>query len=392
MSLIRRQCRERRERCDKQSQQQAIIKSVYNKSKGVDISGKRWNDCSNADETIIVNETILLSQHTEDTQSFIEFEKDTKSSWNTYWRQMDGPPPYNKNVIGEHFCLVLKREDDNNFEIRYYVEESMERDPHCRTEDRAIAGIPISHDEYFGLITADWKELTSAKNGEVILSLAIVFPTSRHALSVNERNEEISKFKEIPFPYLFFLDGIRHKQINADFKKKCPVDCSDKVHHVNWCPLNVPKKLKDPAHVPTNPTMCFASFACYISTSTSANNALSTNFIGNEKNKVFLPEQIDLPFQTKAAPADIVSQHLSLTASTSNNRASNFTNHNPPNTDVIERKTDYLKINFHRSIVAKNSTDAATRNKKTEAPATKRDMQLSSSTSSNIVNHEIESK
>ena len=261
MPLIRRQCREFREPSKQQNYQQPrIIPSLDPQS-------------SNADATNVVDESFFVPDTAE---SFPNCDNDapkneSKSRWNTFWRQMNGPPPYRTKQNLETFCLALERTEDRNFEIRYYVEEPMERDPHCDTVDRAQAAVCIGPDQYSGNVTADWRELTSAVNGETILSLAVDFPTKRPTLSVEERNEEIERFETIDISFQFFLGGLRHAKIDVDnYKKKCPVDCGHTVHQPGWRPLQELPKPVAPFVLPSSPILLFSSYPCHISSSPSA--------------------------------------------------------------------------------------------------------------------------
>ena len=161
---------------------------------------------------------------------------DDPSTWNTYWRQMDGPPPYKTMMNRETFKLVLNTVHDNSTEIRYYVEEPLERDPHCLTSDRAQAKIRIGPKSFYGVIVADWTYLTNASMDETVLTLAVDF-SKKIPMSVEQRTYH-STF-EVDY-LLFFLFGFRHGLLDDDYKKECPVDCPHAAHRLGLTERKLP--------------------------------------------------------------------------------------------------------------------------------------------------------
>ena len=156
------------------------------------------------------------------------FEK--MSSWDTYWRQMSGPPPYKGKQNREIFQLVLKTRLNASTETRYYVEEPMERDPHCLTSDQAQAMISIAPNVYHGSVVADWTGLTSASiEEETVLTLAVPI---RPKIDLSLKEREHHNNQQMSTTFIFFLFGYRHANVHDDYKKACPTECNHEAHQL----------------------------------------------------------------------------------------------------------------------------------------------------------------
>ena len=368
MPLIRRHCREIRERSNQQShQQQHVIQSLESQRNGY-----------------IAHSTVEGLKNC----GGEEPKKEANFLWSTYWRQMSGPPPYKSKENRETFCLVLGRRADSNFEIRYYIEEPMERDPHCCTVDRACAEISIDTDISFGNVTADWRELKTAANGETILCLAIVFPKRRHTLSVEERNKQIEIFETKDLPLQFLLSGLRHEEIDGDYNTPCPVDCSHMVHHPDWRPLQELPKPTDSHNLSSNPTLLFASYPCQISSSPLAQQStqnvenlaspIRKERVENEKSLMTSPffsnaatAVVDLP----NSPSTISSSSVSLPRT-----SSSISSENTTTASAIGKESSFLKINLYRSIFEEHSSIGATQTRQMNENKRKRSPSPSSKT------------
>ena len=361
MPLIRRHCREIRERSNQQSRQQPqVIQSLDSQS-------------SNADATSVVDESFIPPNAFEGVKNCAGKapEEKSNSQWSTYWRQMSGPPPYKSKENREIFCLVLERRDDSNFEIRYYMEEPMERDPHCCTVDRACAAIKIGTDLFFGKVTVGWRELKTATNSETILCLAVVFPTRRHTLSVEERNTQMKIFKTKNYSFHFFLSGVRHEEIDRDYNTPCPVDCSHMVHLPDWRPLQKLPKPINSHDFPSNPTVLFTSFPCQISSSPLA--PLSTHSFENlaspiRKQHVGNEESMFAStfYSNNASTAVVDPSNSSSTISSPSvilplTSSSTLSKDATTAAAAIGKEPSFLQINLYRSIFAERSSDGATR-------------------------------
>ena len=243
MSLIRRQNRKAREWTNRQRQHISNISST-NHSSLILMECSSYEEDENPNELVstpteqgpngsdaVINNSSTCGpeqQHRFEVQSSgsnNDFEN--KSSWDTYWRQMNGPPPYRGMKNRETFQLVLKTWRNGNTEIRYYVEEPLERDPHCLTSDQGQAMIPVAPHVYHGSIVAEWTGLTSASvDEESVLTLAVEF-YPKIPISLEERvyyqKQDVSSF-------IFFLFGYRHGNVHEDYKKECPADCNHEAH------------------------------------------------------------------------------------------------------------------------------------------------------------------
>ena len=276
MSLIRRQNPEARERLCRQRQHisspsstndsSPILMEYSSEDEGEDLSAvasatptEQSPNCSH--EVINYSPPYAVEQ-----QNKSELQSSGKnsssfeymSSWDTYWRQMSGPPPYKGKQNREIFQLVLKTGKNDNTETRYYVQEPLERDPHCLTSDQAQAMIRIAPNVYHGSLVADWTGLTSASiEEETVLTLAIPF-LPKIAISRKEREYHS---KQQMSTFIFFLFGYRHANVHQDYKKACPTDCNHEAHQ-----LKEPKLPKLRFRVADlNSNLRFSDYSCIIS-------------------------------------------------------------------------------------------------------------------------------
>ena len=282
MSLIRRQNPEARKCASRQKQRESIYSSsnedlcsiVMESSLEEDDENSNPAEFSSTDHistngsysvnnsSFSINKTdeitgsSITSSSTSNTSSLDEL-----SSWDTYWRQMKGPPPYKNMENREIFTLILKTGRDANTETRYYVEEPMERDPHSLIPDQAQAKIRIAPDVFFGIVEANWTRLRSISNEEeTVLTLAVQFPDKK-PMSLGERKyhsiHQMSMF-------LFFLYGYRHANIHNDYKKECQPDCSHLAHRQSVSrERKLPSMLCKVADLKSD--LRFMDFSCIIS-------------------------------------------------------------------------------------------------------------------------------
>ena len=232
MSLIRRQSRETRQRSARHQSPTSsnssigIYSSILSGSEEDNVrhGGSGDEKAAVAGGSISKPEEQAVFEKTSDySSSFEDF-----SSWDTYWRQMDKKPPYRSRENLETFTLELKTQHGANIETRYYVEEPMERDPHCVSSDRAQSKVLIAPGVFHGTVVTDWTGLRTLANDEVILTLALDFPEKKPLSSVQRAH--LSAF--MPLYYHFFLFGYRHENCGADYKKVCPADCTHASHQM----------------------------------------------------------------------------------------------------------------------------------------------------------------
>lgn len=176
------------------------------------------DETAGSELTVVSNLSVAGASNNESSvSSIVEY----VSRYNTFWRQMPRPPPYAGKEHLQTFTLCLSTRKNDEIETRYYVEEEMEMDPNFQYSDLAQAKIQIDPYAYFGTVLADWHGLESL-TGEIVFSLAVPCRAPREA-HTNEMNGTAPKkdksSKELNEVLTFWLGGLRHKDIDADYQK-----------------------------------------------------------------------------------------------------------------------------------------------------------------------------
>ncbi len=177
------------------------------------------DETAGSELTVVSNLSVAGALNNESSESSIV---EYVSRYNTFWRQMPGPPPYAGKEHLQTFTLCLSTRKNDEIETRYYVEEEMEMDPNFEYSDLAQAKIKIDNYAYFGTVIADWHGLESL-TGEVVFSLAVPcrIPPPAYPSEMNEPAPKKDKSsKELNEVFTFWLGGLRHKDIDADYQKE----------------------------------------------------------------------------------------------------------------------------------------------------------------------------